>query len=211
MNKICTSLDQSQKLIELGIDVNTADMIYTTFYGKVSKSLPMPKEVYDILKYPIDGDKCILAWSLSALLELIPPYLGEFNDGIDFGEVSIKHTAVVLPKDPLFWGSVVFISIFIRGFYGIVQIYAQRYINAFYTSLIFSTEIVITVFMSPVLAMVFDTKGEEITAVKLAGSLVIVAGVLISDEVIFDKIESKYKAKRLKSGKEKSNGKQESN
>ena len=128
-----------------------------------------------------------------------------------FGEVSIKHTAVVLPKDPLFWGSVVFISIFIRGFYGIVQIYAQRYINAFYTSLIFSTEIVITVFMSPVLAMVFDTKGEEITAVKLAGSLVIVAGVLISDEVIFDKIESKYKAKRLKSGKEKSNGKQESN
>ncbi len=85
MNKICTSLDQSQKLIELGIDVNTADMIYTTFYGKVSKSLPMPKEVYDILKYPIDGDKCILAWSLSALLELIPPYLGEFNDGIDFG------------------------------------------------------------------------------------------------------------------------------
>ena len=25
------------------------------------------------------------AWSLSALLELIPPYLGEFEEGIDFG------------------------------------------------------------------------------------------------------------------------------
>ena len=27
----------------------------------------------------------IPAWSLSALLELIPPYIEEFNDGIDFG------------------------------------------------------------------------------------------------------------------------------
>lgn len=28
MNKICTNLEQSKKLIELGIDVNTADMCY---------------------------------------------------------------------------------------------------------------------------------------------------------------------------------------
>ena len=28
MNKICTSLEQSKKLVELGIDVNTADMRY---------------------------------------------------------------------------------------------------------------------------------------------------------------------------------------
>ena len=30
MNNICTSVEQSQKLIELGIDVNTADMYYFT-------------------------------------------------------------------------------------------------------------------------------------------------------------------------------------
>ena len=29
MSKICTSIKQSQKLIELGINVNTADMDYT--------------------------------------------------------------------------------------------------------------------------------------------------------------------------------------
>lgn len=29
-------------------------------------------------------DDWIPAWSLSALLELIPPYLGEFSEGIDF-------------------------------------------------------------------------------------------------------------------------------
>ena len=28
MNKICTTIEQSQKLIELGVDVNTADMRY---------------------------------------------------------------------------------------------------------------------------------------------------------------------------------------
>ena len=28
MNKICTSIEQSKKLIELGIDANTADMTY---------------------------------------------------------------------------------------------------------------------------------------------------------------------------------------
>ena len=32
-----------------------------------------------------DEELDIPAWSLTALLELIPPYLGEFKDGIDFG------------------------------------------------------------------------------------------------------------------------------
>ena len=31
MNKICTSFKQSKKLIELGTDVNTADMHYSTW------------------------------------------------------------------------------------------------------------------------------------------------------------------------------------
>ena len=78
MNKICTSIEQSQKLIELGIDVSTADM----YWWATSKRYYM--EAMD------DGDfneraGHIRAWSLSALLELIPPYLGEFEDGIDFG------------------------------------------------------------------------------------------------------------------------------
>lgn len=31
MNNICTSIEQSKKLIELGIDVNSADMRYDPF------------------------------------------------------------------------------------------------------------------------------------------------------------------------------------
>jgi len=79
MNKICTSIEQSQKLIELGIDVNTADMDYIQFAND-------PK-VYDCAINIYNNeheDNWIPAWSLSALLELIPPYLGEFSEGIDF-------------------------------------------------------------------------------------------------------------------------------
>ena len=81
MNKICTSIEQSKKLIELGIDVNTADMVYCIELYKEGWK-------YSNEAYPIDGTlegDDIPAWSLSALLELIPPYLGEFSEGIDFG------------------------------------------------------------------------------------------------------------------------------
>lgn len=80
---MCTSIEQSQKLIELGIDINTADIVYTTFYGIVSKGLPMPKEAYDILEYPINGDKCVPAWSLSALLDIIPNWTMDKTDKIN--------------------------------------------------------------------------------------------------------------------------------
>jgi hypothetical protein len=33
MNKICTSIEQSKKLIELGLDVNTADMFWDLLDG----------------------------------------------------------------------------------------------------------------------------------------------------------------------------------
>lgn len=79
MNKICTSLEQSKKLIELGIDIKTADMCW---------SIDIP-DLPTLLAYSItdcdNWENKIPTWSLSALLELIPPYLGEFNDGIDFG------------------------------------------------------------------------------------------------------------------------------
>ncbi|MBO5550785.1 MAG: EamA family transporter, partial [Lachnospiraceae bacterium] len=49
-----------------------------------------------------------------------------------------------IPGAPEFWGSVLFICFFIRGLYSVIQIYAQRYVSAFNTSLIFSTEILMT-------------------------------------------------------------------
>jgi len=66
MNKICTSLEQSQKLIELGIDVNTADMYHTEGYI-------VSKEGFNL---PFDEDD-VPAWSLAALMNLL---LSEFTE-----------------------------------------------------------------------------------------------------------------------------------
>lgn len=107
------------------------------------------------------------------------------------GQSVMTHTSLELPADPQFWGSVIFISFFIRGMYGIVQIYAQRYVSAFNTSMIFSTEIIITMFMSPVLALVFQTEAEEITWYKIFGGIVIVLGILIADTAFIEKISGR--------------------
>ena len=60
MSKICTSIEQSKKLIELGIDVNTADMYYdVNSYGIQDKPEVAIGKVWS---------KDIPAWSLTALI-----------------------------------------------------------------------------------------------------------------------------------------------
>lgn len=70
MNKICTSLEQSQKLIELGINVNTADMFWDTLFAKKPEAQVDNHHVID----EIDDEHRVPAWSLTALLKLIPKF-----------------------------------------------------------------------------------------------------------------------------------------
>ena len=65
MNKICTSLEQSKKLIELGIDVSTADMCHEILQQE-------PQIVYKTHCRVKSLNDEIPAWSLTALLELKP-------------------------------------------------------------------------------------------------------------------------------------------
>jgi len=68
MNKICTSKEQSQKLVELGINIKTADMYYYTVNGDWEwYETPNIMESIDDL-----NEHTIPAWSLSALLDLMP-------------------------------------------------------------------------------------------------------------------------------------------
>ena len=97
------------------------------------------------------------------------------------GQSAIQKTSLSLPTDSAFWGSAIFIGFFIRGLYGIVQMFAQRYVSPLNTSLIFSTEIIITMLMSPVLALLFGTQPERITPLRLAGAGVMVLGILLAD------------------------------
>ena len=67
MNKICTSIEQSQRLIELGIDIKTADM----FWDMAEPDKRRKPIVGPISDYFDMEDWAVPAWSLTALLNLI--------------------------------------------------------------------------------------------------------------------------------------------
>lgn len=75
MSKICTSIEQSQKLIYLGIDVNTSDMFYADIVINDEHKYNLhPLESYGFKTFKDTKEresaklKFIPAWSLSALL-----------------------------------------------------------------------------------------------------------------------------------------------
>lgn len=74
MNKICTSIEQSKKLIELGIDINTADMHYSTWtILNEGEYILSPNQGETIEELQEDyGNQVIPAWSLSALIQVLP-------------------------------------------------------------------------------------------------------------------------------------------
>lgn len=80
MNKICTTIEQSKKLMELGIDVSTADMLYAytvdiqTGEWGLSKT---PVIIDGSIK--IDPAHDVPAWSLTALINIIPKVTGNYD------------------------------------------------------------------------------------------------------------------------------------
>ena len=96
-------------------------------------------------------------------------------------EALFMGAAFSLPSNPEFWGSVIYVSFFIRGLYGIVQVYAQRYISALSASLIFSTAIIMTMAVSPVMTKILGIEPEIITWPKIIGSAFMIAGILMTE------------------------------
>ena len=75
MAQIATTIEQSKKLIELGIDVNTADMFYykeNIFNNALSV---FNGQLLVRGNSELKDEDTIPAWSLSALIELMPAYL----------------------------------------------------------------------------------------------------------------------------------------
>ena len=92
MNKICTSIEQSKKLIELGIDVNTADMFWDTAEPNERRK-PLVGPVSD---YCDMDDWAVPSWSLSALLDLMPKIHGE-RPRLDTGRIQTEKYYVEYP------------------------------------------------------------------------------------------------------------------
>ena len=83
MNKICTSQEQSKELIELGIDVNTADMFWNTLFSKKSEAQVDNHHLAD----EYDDWYRVPAWSISALMNLLP---SEFTEVGEYSETTYK-------------------------------------------------------------------------------------------------------------------------
>lgn len=82
MNKICTSIEQSQRLIKLGIDVNTADMMWDD-WSLIDEGWKLNVGYYPEIEKDY-GRKCYPAWSLAALFELMPFQIIEDNKRYGF-------------------------------------------------------------------------------------------------------------------------------
>lgn len=107
MNKFCTSIEESKKLMELGLDVNTADMFWDMAEpDKRRKPLLGPiSDYYDM------EDWAVPSWSLSALLEVMPkciivkgenfyPYIVLLNV-VSYGNAGLQ-TLISFRRDTLF-------------------------------------------------------------------------------------------------------------
>lgn len=110
-------------------------------------------------------------------------------------EARVYNLPVTIPQEPLFWGSVIFISFFIRGLYTVVQIYAQRYVGPVNAALVFSSEIIMTLFTASLVAkfLHYEFSDSPITILKVCGVVIMLVGILVSDSS-FINILKKVKA-----------------
>ena len=89
-SKICTSIDQSKKLIELGIDINTADLTVTNYPLQDGSRFDficckLPNDTFPSIT---DGkSEKIPVWSLTALLELLP---SKFTEKGEYSETTYE-------------------------------------------------------------------------------------------------------------------------
>lgn len=99
MSKICTSVEQSKILLKLGIDVKTADMYYMYRYWEIDENTIGNQSDasigFDLDSYlGKDNGKTyhyIPAWSLSALLDLLPSSLPLYPEATEEGVKEGKY------------------------------------------------------------------------------------------------------------------------
>lgn len=73
---IATTQDQSARLLRCGVSADTADMVWTRFESDGEKYEQL--SVMDESAYEVASLTPIPAWSLSALLGLLPKTIGDF-------------------------------------------------------------------------------------------------------------------------------------
>ena len=103
-------------------------------------------------------------------------------------ESFVGRAAFSIPMNTGFWISALFIGIFIRALYGLVQVAAQKHVSAMSASLIFSTEIIITMLMDPLMCRILGTTHTPVTFFQVVGALLLILATLVVDDTIIEKI-----------------------
>lgn len=103
-------------------------------------------------------------------------------------EASLGKATMAIPTDRAFWISAIFIGIFIRAIYGILQISCQKHVSELSASLIFSTEIIITMLMDPILCKILGTTHTPASLYQVVGALFLIMATLMVDDQIMSKV-----------------------
>lgn len=104
-----------------------------------------------------------------------------------FVETGIGIGSFSLPDTALFWITVLFFGIFIRALYGLIQVICQKYVKPINASLIFSSEIIITLIASPVMSRIMHTAYTKATLFQILGCFLFVIAVLVADDTFMEK------------------------
>ena len=100
-------------------------------------------------------------------------------------ESAVSGAGLSLPTSTSFWLSALFIGVFIRAIYGILQVSCQKYVSALQASLIFSAEIVITLATNPILCRWMNMDYTPATSFQVVGAvLLIIATVMVDDQIM---------------------------
>lgn len=94
MCKICTDIEQSQKLIEIGIDPFSSDMYYAPSPGFCTAC-----DYLKVGNYTYDHPRSVPAWSLQKLINMLPAYLVTRNEyGTYFNYLDILKNQIAYGK-----------------------------------------------------------------------------------------------------------------
>lgn len=85
---IATTIEQSKHLLELGIDINTADLLWMRDYDH---NYNLELRINIIETYNPDSLEIIPAWSLDALINFMP---NEIRDKETVYDLSVMHKSV---------------------------------------------------------------------------------------------------------------------
>ena len=102
-------------------------------------------------------------------------------------EVCCGLGQLTLPTDYNFWISVIFLGVFIRALYTLIQISCQKYVAPINASLIFASEIIITLITNPILCRLFHTEYTRATGYQMIGCVLFVIAILIVDDTFMNK------------------------